>query len=661
MALPIIIDLVISAVQALLNFRSQVDTIMSVNEASAGLPFALPPVPTDDAPHLNDMLTFFKSDRGQMILQLRGLMDDFTIVSKDPTSVSPDVTGRRGRLFKLYYEAAGVQPQFLQPPDLDQAKAIQGLSTPEMRLAYYVVESQRLSHNTALVRVILATSETLLEFAGQNANLFISNPKTRSLVEDLINEFAGKEDFDDEGIEMIFKSLLGSTVLALANNPGNLANKPALKALFSALSDVRKTLGNDFVAKIISVDGFEQLIADYAQQAAKDPSFLTNNELAQKVLAATLTQIGTNFQHILDDPKALLGVLEVGLGAAAANVTGILQRELDGQPLLSAVLSATLKEIGQLGSSNSLFGDIANGQIIPDIYKTTLQAIAAVPTKFGSQPAVSQFVSDLISGLANALSQESLSKLFTSDTLQMLASESLKVLSADPRFLVGNNQFAGKLLTAVFEASSKAVGDGLTKDDLIEIATASIKAASDNIALLHLNDNVAAIITSFGTAIASGGISQLLNVQGRKAALLSALQTVAANPTVWGQLQGKELIQPLVESILQGLATDPTQLLSGPVLTDTISRILLAAAKQGQKLIDKEVDPDNLKKLLTMALNRANQEIGKKIDGKNLPVFLEQVIAAFLNTPFELTDGGGDNFTQFIDSIISGLVGLNKA
>jgi hypothetical protein len=658
MPLPISVPLAMSAIQALLRFREQVDTILSLNEAAAPLPFALPAVPTDDAPHLQDMLDFFKADQGQMILHLRGLEGDFAVVLPNPTSISPAVNGALGRLFPLYYEAAGVQPKFLGPVDPQASgKAIQGSSTPELRLAYYAVQSQRLSRNTALVRVLLVTTDTLLEFAGQNANLFISNPQTRSLVANLLDEFAGKRDFDDEGVETIFKSLLGSTVLAFANNPGNLANKPALKALFAALGSVRDSLGNDFVARIVSVDGFERLIAAYATEVAKDPSFITKNDLAAQVLTATLTQIGKNFPQIVNDPKALLGVLEVGLGAAAANVAGILQREMGGTPLLAAVLSGVLKQVGALGQSNQLFAQIANGQIIPDIYKTTLLAIAANPIKFANQNDVEKFVSDLISGLANALSQQELSKLFTTDTLKVIASESLSVLAADPQFIAGNNQFATKLLAAVFKASATAVGNGLTTADLIDIAAAAIQAASNNVALLNLNDQLAAVIGSIGNAIAASGLQQLANAQGRKALLLAVLQAVAANPTVWGQLQGKSLIQPLAQAILQGLATDPTHLLSGPVLVDAVSRILLAAMRRGQQLVDQKVKPDELKKLLTMALDQASKQIGQKIDGENLPAFLERVVAIFLTAPFVLTDALAPDFNQLMDTALAGLDG----
>ena len=133
-----------------------------------------------------------------------------------------------------------------------------------------------------------------------------------------------------------------------------------------------------------------------------------------------------------------------------------------------------------------------------------------------------------------------------------------------------------------------------------------------------LNTQLAATIASLGDAIAAGGLQQLLNPQGRKALLLAALQAVAANPTVWGGLQDRKLIQPLVKAILQGLATDQTHLLSGPVLVDAAQRILLAAVRRGQQLIDQALSPDDLKKLLMMAVHRAQQEIGKTIDGELL-------------------------------------------
>ena len=101
---------------------------------------------------------------------------------------------------------------------------------------------------------------------------------------------------------------------------------------------------------------------------------------------------------------------------------------------------------------------------------------------------------------------------------------------------------------------------------------------------------------------------------------------------MWGRLQGTNLIQPLVQAIFQGLATDPTHLLSGPVLVDAVSHLLLAAARRGQQFVTQTVQPEALKQLLTLALIRANQEVGRAIDGKNFPLTLP-AFSRLISTP----------------------------
>ncbi len=633
MAFPIAIPVAISAIKALIKFRGRLDTILSLNATTTGLPFALPPLPADDALFLNDMLRFFgTTDQGKMVLHLRGLEQEFKNVFANPHSIESAIDAQRQKLFKLFYLSTDVRPKLLGPPDYIQANLTKGPSA-EMRLAYFVVESQRLSNNSATVRILLTTADTLLEFAGDNASVFIANKQTCSIVKDLIEEFAGKRDFDDDGMEMIFKSLLGSTALAFVNNPGELVNSPALKVFFAALGEVRDDKGNNFVADFVSVEGLEKLIASCAAFAAKDTSFITDNDLMQKSLAAMLTKIGSDFPKIIKDPKAFLGVLEAALSAAAVHAKVLLPAKFKDQPALSAILDSVLQEVAGLAGQDGLFPSIANGQLITDIYKTALQAVAANPVGFGKQSDVNDFISSMISGLAKALSQKELSTLFSNDTLQALASESLTVLSAHAKILTGDNKLATSILAAVFRAGAKTIADGVTKDDLIEVTNAALKAASGNLALLGMNATLTAVLSSLCNAYSNIDLKHLTDSQMRKDLLLASLQAVAVNPQVWSQWEGKKLTQPLVEAVLLGLKTDPTKLLSGSVLVDAIRRILQATARRGGQIINASVQPDDLKNILIKCLDRANQEIGKTIDGESLPVYLERVMASFLANP----------------------------
>jgi hypothetical protein len=180
-------------VRALLRYRERVDGILSLSEASAELPFVLPGAPTDTAPHLDAMLAFFGGERGGLLLELHDLRADFERVQRDPFAAGSQEARRR--VFQVYYEVSGAVPVVLGPAD----GAGRVTASAEMRLAYYVVRAERLSRNKALPRVLLATADTLLEVLGENAGLFVADPRTRAVVETLLRELALERDFDDEG------------------------------------------------------------------------------------------------------------------------------------------------------------------------------------------------------------------------------------------------------------------------------------------------------------------------------------------------------------------------------------------------------------------------------------------------------------------------------
>jgi hypothetical protein len=524
-----------------------------------------------------------------------------------------------------------------------------------MCIAYYVVESERLSRNPAVTRILLATADTLLEVAGENAPLFLSNPRLQALVGTLIEEFAGKRNFDDESAATIFKTLLGSTIVAVAENPGKLAEESALKPLFAALGNVRDQLGDDFVARIISTAGFERLLASYASQVAADPAFLTQNELAQKAITAMLQEVGQHLPQLIDDPKALFGVLEVGLTTVVTNAPGVFERELGNKPMLVAVLSALTESIASTGQQQQLFASIMQGQGVAWLYKAVLQAILASPQTLFGEGKTEQFLAQLVSGLATSLSQVPLSQAFTTETLQVLVARSLEELSQHPELLAQHNQFVTQLLAAVLQASATVIGDGLRPDDVLPVVSAALKTTSEHIALTGMEDRFGAVIAAISASLAHENFRALLTPQGRQAALIAALQAVAANPVVWSSFAARPFLQPLVQSIFQGLATDPSHLLSGPVLVQSLQNILLATARRGHTLSEQQVQPEALQQLLTLALVRASQEIGISIDSKNLSQYLERIVSSYLKAPFPLTAGGDAAFGTLAVTVLATL------
>ena len=197
MAFPIaMIPLALSAIRGLLKFRGQLDSIFLTKEASTGLPFLLPPEPDSIAEHIDGMKAFFETDEGKSILEFTGKTAVFASLS----TISP---AEEKELIRIYLEVKGLELKKVGPEWSDLA--VTPTLSQDAQLAYFMVSSDRLSRNPAVTRVILASAETLLEFAGDNAAFFVSNPKTASIVGSVLKEFAGDTDTFSIGARWYFK------------------------------------------------------------------------------------------------------------------------------------------------------------------------------------------------------------------------------------------------------------------------------------------------------------------------------------------------------------------------------------------------------------------------------------------------------------------------
>jgi hypothetical protein len=655
MALPITAPLAISAIRALIRYRDRVDTILALSTAEEGLPFRLPKPPIDHQAHFADMLRFFETEQGQIMLALNDLTQTFKAV-KTADEEDSAIPGEVRNCFALYFEATEVKPK-RWAPDANDAEWRKSSSTgpsEEMRLAYYVVESDRLSRNPALTRILLTTADTLLEVLGENAGTFIANPRIATVVEDLLGEFAIKHDFDDDSIQKIYKRLLNSLAVAVLDNPGIVPNKPLLQALFGALNDVRGQLGNEFVALLITEDGFQTLLAAFLHQVADDPSFISADEAIKDIIASMFREIGTNFKGLVQgDPEAVFGVLEAGLAVGASHVETIVHRKLSGHPLLTVVFADMANKIKELATQNLFVSELVSGKIFAGFYRTILETIAANPAALASEAKIKPFTTDLIATYAKTLSDVEIKDTFTAETFQGLVQDSLTVLSHYPELIWRDNQFAAPVVRAIFESAAPLVPDGFSDKDIIVVLDAAFQAVNDNLALLEIEDRLESILTSVSGVLVKDSLKRLLTVQGRKDALLAALQAVAVNPAVWGEFAAKDMAQPLVVGLLEGIVEDPTHLLAGPVLVESLRRSLTAFARRGNVFIDNKIEPGVTQALMKIAIESAQAEIGKSIDGDTLPLFLERTIMAFLKSPFDITTADEAKIKKLANGVIA--------
>jgi hypothetical protein len=651
----ILIPVAISAVRSLIRYRVRVDQILAVKKTSDALPFTLPPLPKVNFEHTSAMAEYFKSEQGQLLLDAANMSGTFA----DFESGRPRRTMKKTTdLLKLYYRTTGGRPK---SPASGTGSGLN--PNAEKALAYYMVDSYRLSTNSATTRILLATADNLMEFAGDNAAVFISNPKTGSIVTTLLREFATRHDFNEQSLDSVFKKLLGSAVIAALDNKESLPDHPALLVLYSALGDVRQKMGkdgDDFIAKIISAEGFQTVVSSYLTTTATDPVFLEmlanlagtkeldepKRKLVREVFGATLTTLGKDFQDILDDPAKITGVLEAAITTAAANANGIIRVLGDEKPLLSVVLEAVASRVA---SRKQLFDSIGSGELLGAMYKASLEAIVVNPKTIVTQLDVNNAVEMIVVGLAEELSRHSLKTTLEGLKNEMglplvsqLVSRAIQVLGENPQVLLKNNAFGNAVMGSVLEAGADLIRDGLQVEDLLNVARVGIKSAANNLEFAKMDDPLRTLLPTVGKWISSGDVkAKLATTENRRDALLLLLQAVASNPKVWGDFSQRKIAQPMVTGILDGLTKDPTNLLTGPVMVEAFKKSLRTISRRGTLLLQQENVSKDVEAVLVKALEAADQEIGRSMTREDLPEFLSRVLFTFLKDSATLATANG--------------------
>jgi len=636
-------ELALVAVTALLRYRERVDEILALNEAKRSLPFQLPPAPRKVDEHFQPMLAYFaSSDVGRAALVLHGLTQAYDAVCTAP---GPPPQNEVNRLFHLYFELAEIRPRLLAPNASDEELQQAAGTGPseQMRLAYYVVESHRLSRNPALTRLLLAAADTLLETLGQNAGLFLSNPKTRAFVETLLDEFAVKHDFDDEGAERIVKRLLGSAAIAAFEQRGRIPEQPALKALAGAFGDVYAELRKDpavdaadFLVGLTTERSFDRLVSTFLTNVAGDPSFLSSELVAREVVAATLKDVAKNVPAIRKDPKALLGSLEVALAVGADHVDPILRRELGGKPLATAVLGALAAAVGEDARANDLFARVASGEIVADLYAIALRTVAANPGSLETEAQLGPFATGLVTSFAGALSDTSLRDALGVETLRAVVSRSLAALAAHPELLARDHAFAGRVLEETLRAVAPLVADGVTLDDLLGVVEEALRASAENADQAGLAEPFGAVLSALVRSFAASGLRALLGSEGRSEALRGALHAVLANPALWRGLAHDGHVGAVIDGLVSASMGAGALPLSAPARVELLQRCLLALAQHGASLLDGKLEPGDLGVLVSKALEAARAQLGRGLDLDLVPELAGAALALYLGRPFSL-------------------------
>lgn len=667
--------LILAAVRALMSYRDRVDRVLSLSTAAEGLPFALPPVPLDMRPYREEMRAFFRTEDGRTILVIHALWEGFVawdrLLADDRTITDPVLRDNIDKCVELYRRARSIGPYLLQPalkdPETLQRYAESGPGI-DARLAYFIVDSDRLSRNSTLTRILLVTADTLLEYLGQNANTFISNTRTRIIVESLIEEFAGKQDFDDYSAQEIFRSLLGAGVAAVLDHTEALPDKRALVALYGAINNVRKEIkekqGNDgkaydTLARLFGEGGLERIGRFFLDRVAADTSLVTHGETIGAAIKAVLSEIvaaydadGT-FIGLFADQAARQRILEALVEVGAGRAVTLLERKgSDGRPFSSAVLAALATSVQQETNKHQLFKNIASGRIYGDLFAVGLASVATNPKALSDELEIPKVMAELISAMAVTLEGTSFPENLDSSQRDKLVSAALSVLSKHPEALTGIHGYAGAVLAAALQGAALGMADGFTAEDLEDVVDAALKAAGDNATLAGMADAQAAALKAVTDTIGGSSLTALSTRLARKSLLFAALAAVNASPKVWSSEQARHTLQPLISALIDVLKEgSKRQLLSDSAMVDAFAVLMKAVGTRARGIVARTDASADLKSILLKGLDLAEEELGHTVTQESIPALLERIALAYCKSPFVLADMPGETIDRFFNDI----------
>jgi len=658
------IALALSTIRAIIRLHGRVDGILATKAAADDLPFALLAGPVIAPGTIYDADDFFfdPTPPANQIKPLQNVAAEY----RDTFALICDVEGlhalaakRTGKPLTGLSQADKERFQFAKTrieklasgePVTNNAALGQGDA-----LAYYAVSSARLSNNPAYARLLIATADTLLEIVGENASLLISDPRTAGVIGTLVQEFSGGKDFDDAGAGLIFRKLLFATAVTLETHRDLAGNDRVARAFIAALTDIRTNPpkdaqgnaldGDDLIAEILTRGGVERLLSTFLTKLADDPHFSKTDDSLRKTVGAVLKEVSEVLPGGLKRGEGI-AIAEIAIAGIAGDLQNRLEKSytMDGKPLSIGgyVLTILVKEIRSRATGGTLANDVLGEAFFGELYRAVLTGFLQRPDLIarhaGNDSAMQAYVGGLVEGILPLLRDTDFRNALGPDLFPRVLGIALSVTADHAAILTGQNGYATKIVEAALLTAAPLIQNGLSRDELISILDAAIKAAADNLNLARMSDNLKPVAQAFASTLKSQSIASLDTRENRIAIAKAFLVSLADNPQAWDRLGGKighgsaDIVQPLLQGLIAGIAQEGAPDWSGPAMQDAIRRALGAALGQVDLLIDKKIDEAVLQAFARSAVEAARDIVAKSPDlgPEAIPRLLEGAISGFL-------------------------------
>lgn len=637
------VDLSIKIAKGLIKLVNRVDKLLA-EKAAVTSAIALPQKVMKLGPR-----------QGPMIRALKKLLADEPDLPKaDRTRISKVLESNNGnpatsalrKLMDVYLPEQALGRIF----DLDEEfvqllrKSGVHVDDPDVRVSLFYLKAELTADEKGYPwRIALTVVDVLAEFGAENQALFVRDQKIQGLVGAVLKRF-GETDLQTEPT---WGGLLRKAISATLNgaldakeivDTDNKLVGTVLDGLVTARNRMPKGERDNFLLGLLQGEGYPVLVSTLLETGAN--ALGDEDASAFESVAADVLKQGASL--LKDDPSFEEFFRRHWGDLLRAGFTSLKEHGpvLSGnKPLVGDIVSAIAETLSETEDRDFLTSDT-----LVSIVDTAIGVVAANPKLLKAAPR-NEFLGELVFSVVETVADQGVRTTFSRDGAAAIVKRALATFGEHPDLIVDQPGLVQELVGNVLEKLS-----GVERLTATELASAAVEGAltavAENPHLLPLK--YPEVVADFAAKVAElVEESQLTGIQGRDI-LLVLTRSVAENPTLLGDPERK-LAESVLGAVVRLSDNSKAGLLTGPALARTVEQIVSALGRYGRaKFGDGPLEPaiEQLDLLLEAGLARAEEEIGTRMGVSFVPIALGRLVGAWARDEVGELDPNNPHFKR---------------
>ncbi len=582
------------------------------------------------------------SDRADLVRELKKEEPDNALIGDCYARVFPD------RLM-----VAPLDPDAKYVAELRKLFPAFDLSDPDLVAAAFHIPAGKDDRGVGYAaRVGLLVADVVAEFGAANTGLFVRDPGMRSIVQAVLERFAQPDLTTYTQWGSLLRHVLSATLNGLLDARGALVtDNQWLVALLDVLVEARNDPagGDEFLVGLFQGRGYPLLLSkglDRAASVLAEDQTETFKQLAGEVLkaAAPLVRNSTGFKEFFSEHWGDL--LRAGLEGLERHGPALLEEQPE---LLRDVLVALVRELKEIPQANLL-----SHETLFHLGDAAIAAVAAKPELLDATVGNEPWLRALLKSFVNTVARDGIKLSFSREGLEEIVKNAAGTFAAHPELILDaeNATLARDVVGGILRAVSE-----LSSVDARSIATAATRATLQAIAA-----NPGLVDTRYAKLVAdfSGRLAQLVQERtltglDASAIAVAVVETLLDNPALFDNARSN-LATAVLDAVLKAAADNPTVLLVGQPLVDTVREVIAALARFGRtKTQDAPIAEvtARLAEVLGDALKEVGDELGRRVDLTGVPVVIGGLVGAWARGDFVQIDPNALAFRDLLTRLLA--------